>query len=71
MGPSTSHSSGGRGPSRPGERRDPAPDPLPVLNGQARRLLGALREQETFLRLNPFLALLLKAVSKRSPGRPA
>lgn len=44
------------------------PEPLPVLREQAERLFGALLERgdrETFLRLNPFLALLVEAASKR------
>ena len=43
-------------------------EPLPVLREQAERLFGALLERgdrETFLRLNPFLALLVEAASKR------
>jgi transcriptional regulator with XRE-family HTH domain len=44
------------------------PEPLPVLRAQAERLFGALLERgdrETFLRLNPFLALLVEAAGKR------
>ncbi len=44
------------------------PEPLPVLREQAERLFGALLEKgdrETFLRLNPFLALLVEAAGKR------
>jgi transcriptional regulator with XRE-family HTH domain len=44
------------------------PDSLPVLREQAERLFGALMEtgdRETFLRLNPFLALLVEAAGKR------
>jgi transcriptional regulator with XRE-family HTH domain len=43
-------------------------DPLPVLKEQATRLLETLRQRgdrETFLRLNPFLALLVEAATKR------
>jgi transcriptional regulator with XRE-family HTH domain len=43
-------------------------DPLPVLREQAERLFGALLEKgdrETFLRLNPLLALLVEAAGKR------
>ena len=46
----------------------PPADDLPVLKEQAKRLLDALFSQgdrETFLRLNPFLALLLEAAVKR------
>jgi transcriptional regulator with XRE-family HTH domain len=49
-------------------------DPLPVLKDQARQLLETLLEQgdrETFVKLNPFLALLVEATSKRRPHRPA
>jgi hypothetical protein len=52
----------------------PPPDPLPVLKEQARQLLAALQEsgdREVFLRLNPFLALLVEAASKRGTGRSA
>ncbi len=41
--------------------------PLPVLREQAERLFGALVEKgdrETFLRLNPLLALLVEATAK-------
>jgi hypothetical protein len=44
------------------------PESLPVLREQAGRLFGTLLEKvdrETFLRLNPFLALLVEAASKR------
>ena len=44
------------------------PEALPVLREQAERLFGTLvqrGDRETFLRLNPFLALLVEAVSKR------
>jgi transcriptional regulator with XRE-family HTH domain len=44
------------------------PEPLPVLREQAERLFGTLLERgdrETFLRLNPFLALLVEAAGKR------
>lgn len=44
------------------------PEPLPVLREQAERLFGTLLEKgdrETFLRLNPFLALLVEAATKR------
>ena len=43
-------------------------DPLPVLKEQAARLLETLLvkgDREAFLRLNPFLALLVEAASKR------
>jgi transcriptional regulator with XRE-family HTH domain len=43
-------------------------DALPVLREQAERLFGALLQKgdrETFLRLNPFLALLVEAAGKR------
>jgi transcriptional regulator with XRE-family HTH domain len=43
-------------------------EPLPVLREQAERLFSTLLEKgdrETFLRLNPFLALLVEAASKR------
>lgn len=43
-------------------------DPLPVLKEQASRLLDALLEKgdrETFLKLNPILALLVEAAGKR------
>jgi hypothetical protein len=43
-------------------------EPLPVLREQAERLFGALLEKgdrETFLRLNPLLALLVEAAAKR------
>jgi transcriptional regulator with XRE-family HTH domain len=42
-------------------------EPLPVLREQAERLFGALLEKgdrETFLRLNPLLALLVEAAGK-------
>lgn len=45
-----------------------SPEPLPVLREQAERLFGTLLERgdrETFLRLNPFLALLVEAAGKR------
>src|SRR5437764_909689 len=44
------------------------PEPLPFLREQAERLFDTLLERgdrETFLRLNPFLALLVEAASKR------
>jgi hypothetical protein len=44
------------------------PDDLPVLKEQAKRMVDALfrdGDRETFLRLNPFLALLAEASSKR------
>ena len=44
------------------------PEPLPVLREQAERLFGTLLERgdrETFLRLNPFLALLVESASRR------
>jgi hypothetical protein len=43
-------------------------EPLPVLREQAERLFGALLEKgyrETFLRLNPPLALLVESAGKR------
>ncbi len=43
-------------------------EPLPVLREQAEGLFGALLEKgdrETFLRLNPLLALLVEAAGKR------
>jgi transcriptional regulator with XRE-family HTH domain len=43
-------------------------EPLPVLREQAERLFGTLLERgdrDTFLRLNPFLALLVEAAGKR------
>jgi transcriptional regulator with XRE-family HTH domain len=43
-------------------------EPLPVLREQAERLFGTLREKgdrETFLRLNPLLALLAEDTTKR------
>jgi len=48
------------------------PDPLPGLKEQALRMLNTLLEKgdrETFLRLNPFLALLVEASSKRSSDK--
>jgi transcriptional regulator with XRE-family HTH domain len=42
-------------------------EPLPVLREQAERLFGTLLkkgDRETFLRLNPLLALLVEAVGK-------
>jgi transcriptional regulator with XRE-family HTH domain len=50
-----------------------APDPLPVLKEQAKRLLEALIEtgdRESFQQLNPFLALLVEASARRAnkPG---
>jgi transcriptional regulator with XRE-family HTH domain len=45
-------------------------DPLPVLREQAARMLDTLLEKgdrEAFLRLNPFLALLVEAATKRRP----
>lgn len=44
------------------------PDSLPVLKEQAARLLDTLLEKgsrETFLKLNPLLALLVEAAAKR------
>jgi hypothetical protein len=44
------------------------PEPLPVLREQAVRLFGALLEKgdrEAFLWLNPLLAPLVEAASKR------
>jgi transcriptional regulator with XRE-family HTH domain len=44
------------------------PEPLPVLREQAEWLFATLLEKgdrETFLRLNPFLALLVEAAAKR------
>jgi len=44
------------------------PDPLPVLKDQAQKLLETLLDRgdrDTFLRLNPFLALLVEAATKR------
>jgi transcriptional regulator with XRE-family HTH domain len=49
-----------------------APDPLPVLMDQAKEMLDTLLDtgdRECFLRLNPFLALLVEAVTKRRHGR--
>src|SRR5262245_24748467 len=43
-------------------------EPLPVLREQAERLFSALREngdRETFLRLNPLLALFVESAGKR------
>lgn len=43
------------------------PDPLPILKDQAKQLLDALLEhgdREAFLRLNPFLALLVEASTR-------
>jgi transcriptional regulator with XRE-family HTH domain len=51
---------------------DVPPDPLPVLKDQARQLLDTLLDKgdrESFLRLNPFLALLVEAATKRRPDR--
>lgn len=48
------------------------PDPLPALKEQARRMVDFLLEKadsETFLRLNPFLSLLVEASSKRGTDR--
>jgi hypothetical protein len=45
-----------------------AGDPLPVLKEQASRLLANLLkrgDRETFLQLNPILALLVEAPGKR------
>jgi transcriptional regulator with XRE-family HTH domain len=45
-----------------------APDALAVLKAQAKRLLETLLERgnpEAFLRLNPYLALLVEASTKR------
>ena len=45
-----------------------APEPLPVLRESAERLFDTLLEKadrETYLRLNPFLALLVEAAGKR------
>ena len=44
------------------------PEPLPILRGQAERLFSALLDKgdrETFLQLNPLLALLVEAAGKR------
>jgi transcriptional regulator with XRE-family HTH domain len=44
------------------------PEPLPALREQAERLFDALLDKgdrETFLRLNPFLALLVESASRR------
>jgi hypothetical protein len=44
------------------------PDPLPVLKQQAQRLFITLLEQgeaDAFLRLNPLLALLVEASTRR------
>lgn len=44
------------------------PDPLPVLKEQAQRMLNTLIERgdrEAFLKLNPVLALLVEASTKR------
>ena len=44
------------------------PEPLPVLREQAERRFDTLLEKadrETYLRLNPFLALLVEAAGKR------
>jgi transcriptional regulator with XRE-family HTH domain len=44
------------------------PDALPVLKEQAKRMLDKLLvqgERETFLKLNPLLALLVEAAAKR------
>jgi transcriptional regulator with XRE-family HTH domain len=44
------------------------PEPLSVLREQAERLFDTLLEKgdrETYLRLNPFLALLVEAAGKR------
>jgi hypothetical protein len=49
----------------------PAPanvDPLPVLKEQANRMLSTLLDRgdpEAFIRLNPILALLVEAASRR------
>jgi transcriptional regulator with XRE-family HTH domain len=46
-------------------------EPLPVLREQAEWLFGTLLEsgdRETFLRHNPFLALLVEAAAKRPAG---
>jgi transcriptional regulator with XRE-family HTH domain len=50
----------------------PPPDALPVLKEQAKQLLGVLLEQsdeDAFLRLNPLLALLVEASTKRGDKR--
>jgi hypothetical protein len=50
-----------------------APDPLPLLHEQARRLLDSLVEsgdREGFQQLNPFLALLVEAATKRGSSKP-
>jgi hypothetical protein len=44
------------------------PDSLPVLQEQARRMLDTLlatADRDTFLKLNPLLALLVEAAGKR------
>jgi hypothetical protein len=48
-------------------------EPLPVLRAQAERLFAALLEMgdpETFVRLNPFLALLVGVAGKRRGAAP-
>jgi transcriptional regulator with XRE-family HTH domain len=47
---------------------DDSPDPLPILKDQAKEMLATLLERgdrEAFFRLNPFLALLVEAATKR------
>jgi hypothetical protein len=47
------------------------PDPLPVLKDQAKRMLDTLLahgNRDIFLRLNPFLALLVEVATKRGTG---
>jgi hypothetical protein len=44
------------------------PEPLPILSEQAERMFKVLLakgDRDTFLQLNPFLALLVEAASKR------
>jgi len=48
------------------------PDPLPVVKDQALRMLNTLLDKgdrETFLQLNPFLALLVEASTKRGSDK--
>jgi hypothetical protein len=51
-----------------------APDPLPILHEQTKRLLDALIESgdsTTFQQLNPLLALLVEASAKGGSNKPA
>jgi transcriptional regulator with XRE-family HTH domain len=51
---------------------NPPPDPLPVLQEQAKEMLNTLLDKggrEVFLRLNPFLAFLVEAATKRSSNK--